>query len=89
MISMVAVKPSPAPQARRCWVEGRRVCLELRDGSTAGFPADRFPRLSQASPEQLGEVTLRVDGRALRWETLDEDIWIEDALLGKFPNLRS
>ena len=89
MISMAAVKPSPSPQARRCWLEGRHVCLELRDGTTARFSADHYPRLTHATPEQLRAVVLRVDGQALRWESLDEDIWIEDALLGKFPNCRS
>jgi len=86
MISMAAVKPSPSPQARRCWLEGRDVCLELRDGTTARFSAEHYPRLAHATSEQLGAVTLRVDGQALRWESLDEDIWIEDALLNNFPS---
>ena len=86
MISMAAVKPSPSPQARRCWLEDRHVCLELRDGTTTRFAADHYPRLAHATPEQLSAVTLRVNGQALRWEALDEDIWIEDALLKKFPN---
>jgi hypothetical protein len=30
-------------------------------------------------------VQLRVGGRALRWEELDEDIWIADAVLGLYP----
>jgi hypothetical protein len=29
---------------------------------------------------------LRVGGRALRWEGLDEDIWVTDAVLGRYPN---
>jgi len=26
-----------------------------------------------------------LQGRALRWESLDEDIWIDDAVAGRFP----
>jgi hypothetical protein len=33
----------------------------------------------------LKRVTLRVQGRALRWETLDEDIWVGDVVAGRFP----
>jgi len=73
------------PQAVRCWIEDRRVCVELADERTIGFPASKFPRLAAASPELLNQVGLRVGGRALRWEALDEDIWIGDVLAGRFP----
>ena len=33
----------------------------------------------------LEKVSLRVQGRALRWEELDEDIWVDDAVQGRFP----
>lgn len=74
-----------APQAVRCWIEGRRVCLELADERTIGFPASKFPRRAAATPEMLQQVMLRVQGRALRWENLDEDIWVRDVLAGRFP----
>lgn len=44
-----------------------------------------YPRLAQAGPEQLKQVTLRVGGRALRWEELDEDIWVTDAVCQNYP----
>ncbi|MBA2434881.1 MAG: DUF2442 domain-containing protein [Chthoniobacterales bacterium] len=50
-----------------------------------GFPASKFPRLAAATPEMLQQVMLRVQGRALRWENLDEDIWVGDVLAGRFP----
>lgn len=62
-----------------------QVFLKLRDGSTHSFPVGFYPRLSQATPEQLAAVRLRVGGRALRWEEIDEDIWIADAVLGIYP----
>jgi hypothetical protein len=62
----------------------RTVFMELTDGRQIGFPADRFNRLAQATDEQLDEVTLRLGGSALRWESLDEDITVTGAALGRF-----
>ena len=74
-----------APQAVRCWADDRRVYVELADERTVSFPASKFPRLATAGPEMLRHVSLRVQGRALRWEALDEDIWIGDVVTGRFP----
>ncbi len=71
--------------ALRCWIEGRRVCLELDDQRIVSFPAARFPLLAPASPETLAKVQLQLGGRALRWDELDEDIWVDDAVQGRFP----
>lgn len=71
--------------AVRCWVEGRRVWVELSDQRMVSFPAAKYPLLVHASSEDLAKVTLRVQGRALRWDSLDEDIWVEDAVAGRFP----
>ena len=62
------------------------VFLELLDGSTHTFPVYFYPRLATATPDQLADVRLRVGGRALRWESLDEDIWVTDAVLGRYPS---
>lgn len=72
------------PTAHSVWVEDRTIFMELVDGRIIGFPADRFKRLQNASPEQLAEVTLEVDGTALRWETLDEDISVAGIVAGHF-----
>jgi len=45
----------------------------------------KYSRLADAPQELLEKVKLRVQGRALRWEELDEDIWIEDVVMGRFP----
>jgi hypothetical protein len=71
--------------AVRCWVEDRRVWLELADQRLVSFPASKYPLLASASPAQLGQVKLRLHGLALRWEELDEDIWVDDAVCGRFP----
>ena len=71
--------------ATRCWIEDRRVCLELADGRRVSFPAAKYPLLTDAPQNLLEKVLLRLDGLALRWEELDEDIWVEDAVCGRFP----
>lgn len=56
--------------------EGRMIYVELTDRRIIGFPADRFKILKMATDEQLKEVALRLNGYALRWENLDEDITV-------------
>jgi hypothetical protein len=72
--------------AVRCWIETRRVCLELVDGRYVSFPASKYPLLANASQDLLEKVALRLNGLALRWEELDEDIWVDDAVCGRFPH---
>lgn len=75
---------SVEPTAIRVWAEGRTIYIELTDGRIIGFPADRFKILKNATDEQLKEVTLRLDGYALRWESLDEDITVPGIVAGNF-----
>jgi len=72
------------PAAIRAWTEHRMIYLELTDGRVFGFPADRFQILSQASVEQLKKVQIELDGYALRWEELDEDITVSGVVAGRF-----
>jgi hypothetical protein len=75
---------STEPAAIRVWIEGRMVFLETTDGRVIGFPASRFERLRTASTEQLAKVTLGLNGYALRWEELDEDITVPGFVAGRF-----
>jgi len=70
--------------ATRAWVLDRTVFMELTDGRQIGFPAARFHRLAGASDTPLAEVTLRLGGSALRWESLDGDITVTGAAPGRF-----
>ena len=77
--------PSSSTPAIRCWIEDRRIWLELADQRLVSFPATKYPLLAKASQTDLEKVQLRLNGLALRWEELDEDIWIDDAVHGRFP----
>jgi hypothetical protein len=72
------------PAAIRVWVEKRTVFLELADGHMISFPADRFRLLSAARDQQLQEVRLELNGYALRWEALYEDITVLGVVAGRF-----
>ncbi len=72
------------PAAIKAWAEGRTIFLELTDGRLIGFPADRFKVLKKASKEELKKISLRLNGFALRWEDLDEDITVPGVVAGNF-----
>ncbi len=72
------------PAALRAWAEGRTIFVELHDGRIVGFPADRFRLLAAASEQQLARVKVEVNGYALRWEELDEDITVPGIVAGHF-----
>lgn len=58
--------------------------VELIDGRTIAFPADRFRTLKMATETQLQQVTVEVNGYALRWDELDEDITVPGVVAGRF-----
>jgi hypothetical protein len=72
------------PAALRAWALGRMIHIELHDGRVLGFPADRFRILASATDEQLTKVQVEVNGYALRWEELDEDITVPGVVAGRF-----
>lgn len=72
------------PRAIRAWVENRMVFIELTDGRQIGFPSARFRLLAQASDADLAQVELCLNGAALRWENLDEDISVRGVVEGRF-----
>ena len=78
------IKQEVEPVAIRVWTDGRTIYVELHDGRIIGFPADRFRILSSATNEQLAKVHLELNGYALRWEELDEDITVPGIVAGRF-----
>ena len=51
---------------------------------TGVAPADRFKLLSKATDGQLKEVKIRLNGFALCWGLLDEDISVPGIIAGNF-----
>jgi len=75
---------SVEPAALRAWADGRTIFMELHDGRIIGFPADRFRLLRAATAEQLGAVKVELNGYALRWDELDEDLTVPGVVAGRF-----
>ncbi len=81
---MSTVTASTEPVATKAWVENRFVYLRLSDERIFAFPANRFRRLKEAPDELLARVRIEVNGHALRWEELDEDITVPGVVAGRF-----
>ncbi len=84
MISKNIENEMSEPAAIRAWAEKRMIFIELTDGRIVGFPADRFKILKKAADDQLKKVTVRLNGFALRWEEMDEDITVPGIIAGNF-----
>jgi len=81
---MNTIAANSEPLAIRAWVEGRRVFIELTDDRIIAFPANRFRRLKDAPEDLLAQVRIEVNGYALRWDALDEDITVPGIVAGHF-----
>ncbi len=52
----------------------------LEDGRELSIPLEWFPRLRDASSEDLTKWRFIGDGEGVRWDILDEDILVENLL---------
>jgi hypothetical protein len=57
--------------------------VTLKDGRLIGTPLEWYPKLMNATPQQLANYELWAFG--IHWEDLDEDLGIEGMLLGIRP----
>ena len=56
--------------------------VDFTDGRKLGVPMAYFPRLLKAQPEQRLRYEISGGGSGLHWDELDEDISVENLLLG-------
>ncbi len=62
-------------KAVKVWFSTTDINVQLDNGETGSVPISNFSILSKATPQQLEKVAI-VNGYALHWEELDEDISI-------------
>jgi hypothetical protein len=74
----------PLLSALRCWVQGRRIYLEINERRSVSFPASKYAALANASQSDLEKVQLHSEGRTVSWETLDEEIQVDDVAHNRF-----
>ena len=58
------------------------ISVNLMDGRTIAVPMAWYPRLLNASPEQLTQWEICGGGYGIHWEALDEDLSTEGMLRG-------
>ena len=75
---------TPALTALRCWVQGRRIYLEINARRSVSFPASKYAALSNASQSELEKIQLINAGRTIQWESLDEAIAVDDVANNRF-----
>ncbi len=57
-----------------------KMILFIEDGREIAFPLEWFPKLRNASIEQLNKWRFIGEGEGIHWEELDEDISVEKLL---------
>jgi hypothetical protein len=69
-------------QARSVSVTDDTLSVDLADGRTIAVPLDWFPRLVHGTTKERGQWRLIGAGLGIHWPDLDEDISVENLLLG-------
>jgi hypothetical protein len=57
--------------------------VDLADGRSLTVPLSWFPRLMHGTPEERNTWRWIGNGQGIHWPSLDEDISIENLILGK------
>lgn len=70
-------------KAQNVQVTNDSLVLDLEDGRTVTAPLCWYPRLMNGTPEELSNWRLIGKGEGIHWDDLDEDISIENVLLGQ------
>lgn len=71
------------PLAANVHVEDDSLSVELADGRVISVPLAWYPRLSKGTIKERNEWRLIGKGHGIHWPLLDEDISVENLILGK------
>ena len=72
-----------SPTALNVQISDDTLTVSLSDGRVVSVPISWYPRLSQALPQHRAVWELIGRGHGIHWPELDEDISIENILLGQ------
>ncbi|AOS43150.1 hypothetical protein Verru16b_00191 [Lacunisphaera limnophila] len=81
-----ALPAAPRLAALRCWMQGRRVYLEITERRRISFPTSKYDQLAYASQVELEKIHLHDEGRVIRWDSLDEEIQVEDVANSRYTH---
>lgn len=74
------------PYAKQLSFDNDMMWIELNDGRKLGIPLIYFLRLLKATTDQLQNYQISGGGIGLHWDELDEDLLVENLLIGIFNN---
>jgi len=69
--------------AQNVKVTDEALIVDLSDGRTVSVPLAWFPRLLHGTQQERDKWRLIGDGEGIHWHELDEDISVENLILGK------
>jgi len=69
--------------ATNVMVTEESLTVELEDARTISVPLEWYPRLLHGTPEERNNWRLIGKGEGIHWSDLDEDISVENLVLGK------
>lgn len=70
-------------RAKEVMVTEDTLTVELADGRSISIPLAWYPRLAHGTPEERSDWRLIGEGTGVRWPMLDEDISLENLLIGR------
>src|SRR5205809_6995753 len=82
-MSTSGVKQSAIPLATHVSCTDDMLTVKLSDGRSISVPLAWYPRLLHGTPEERSNWRWIGDREGIHWPDLDEDISIENLLLGK------
>lgn len=74
------------PCATRVSFDADSIRIDLADGRSLIIPLVYFPRLLNATDRQREHYIISGGGAGLHWEEVDEDLLVNNLLLGIFDN---
>jgi len=79
----ISTAEAQVPTIENVKVTGNTIRTELSDGRTILVPIAWFPRIAHGTQKERNNWRLVGKGFGIHWEDLDEDISVENLLLGK------
>lgn len=74
------------PLAKSIAFDDENISVELLDGRKLIVPLVYFPRLFRATKKERLDYIISGGGTGIHWESLDEDIRVDNLLLGIFDS---
>lgn len=82
-MSVVMIERIAAAVAQQVHIDEEKLTVDLRDGRTISVPLTWYPRLLYATAAERNNWRFIGAGVGIHWPELDEDISMENLLLGR------